>query len=109
MEKLSIKELQKIPGVGKRVAEDLYQMGYKSIESLKDQDPEIMYVIHNDLKGQVQDICMLYTFRCAVYFAETEEGKRDPDKLKWWNWMDSKKISSVQKDKQIRQTKLVHL
>jgi hypothetical protein len=31
----------------------------------------------------VQDKCLLYEFRCAVYFAE---GGRDQEKLKWWNW-----------------------
>jgi hypothetical protein len=109
MEKTSIKELQQIPGVGKAVALDLMAMGYTSIESLRGQDPEMMYVIHNDLRGQVQDICMLYTFRCAVYFAETEGKSRDPEKLKWWNWMDTKKVSSVQKDKEIRQRKPINL
>jgi hypothetical protein len=109
MEKSLIKELQTIPGVGKAVASDLYQMGYTSIQSLRGQDPELMYIMHNDLKGQVQDICMLYTFRCAVYFAETNEEERDPQKLKWWNWMDAQKVNSIMKDKEIRNKKLVNL
>jgi len=61
-----------------------------------------MYVKHNDLKKQVQDICMLYTFRCAVYFAETYGERQDPQKLKWWYWMDEKKVDSVTKDAEIR-------
>jgi hypothetical protein len=101
--KSSLKELQTIPGVGKAVAHDLYNLGYKSISELKDQDPEVIYVMHNNLRGQVQDICMLYTFRCAVYFANTQNKKQDPDKLKWWNWMDKKKVSSEEKDQEIRQ------
>lgn len=92
-----LKELQRIPGVGKAVANDLYEMGYTSIASLKNQDPEHMYVLHNEIKREVQDICMLYTFRCAVYFAETAAAKRDPKKLKWWYWMDKKKMSSTAK------------
>lgn len=98
----SIKELRKIPGVGKAVAEDLFSLGFKSILDLKGKDPEVMYILHNQKKGTVQDICMLYTFRCAVYFAETPKEKQNPEKLKWWNWMDKEKVSSEEKDFQIR-------
>ncbi len=100
--KTSLKELQKIPGVGKTVADDLYRMGFKSIPELKGQDPEHMYILHNDLRGAVQDICMLYTFRCAVYFANTPAQKQDKGKLKWWYWMDKKKVDSLTKDAEIR-------
>jgi hypothetical protein len=34
------------------------------------------------------DRCMLYVFRCAVYYAE---GGREPEKLRWWNWKDPQK------------------
>jgi hypothetical protein len=98
----SIKELRKIPGVGKAVAEDLFSLGFKSILDLKGKDPEVMYILHNQKKGTVQDICMLYTFRCAVYFAETPKEKQNPEKLKWWNWMDKEKVSSKEKDFQIQ-------
>jgi hypothetical protein len=98
----SLKELQKIPGVGKAVADDLYRLGFKTISSLKGQDPELLYVEHNDLKGAVQDICMLYTFRGAVYFANTQNQKQDPEKLKWWYWMDKVKVDSKTKDEQLR-------
>ena len=40
-------------------------------------------------QGQHVDRCMLYVFRCGVYFASHK--KHDPEKLKWWNWKDSKK------------------
>lgn len=98
----SIKELRKIPGVGKAVAEDLFNIGFKSILDLKGKDPEVMYILHNQKKGTVQDICMLYTFRCAVYFAETPKEKQNPEKLKWWNWMDKEKVSSKEKDFEIQ-------
>lgn len=80
----SIKDLRRIPGVGKAVANDLYELGFKSVDDLKGQHAEKLYVHHNDLKGEVQDICMLYTFRCAIYFAETPKPKQEPSKLKWW-------------------------
>ena len=99
----ALKELGKIPGVGKVVALDLWNMGYRSTNDLRREDPERMYVQHNDYKGGVQDICMLYTFRCAVYYANTIGERQDPNKLKWWYWMDEKKVDSKTKDKQIRQ------
>jgi len=101
----ALKELREIPGVGKAVALDLLNLGYRSITDLKGEDPEIMYVRLNDLKGKVQDICMLYTFRSAVYFADTIGQLQDPEKLKWWNWMDEQKADSKTKDAQIRKKK----
>jgi Pathogenicity locus len=100
-----LKQLRTIPGVGKAVASDLYNMGYRSVADLQGEDPDSMYVRHNDQKGHVQDICMLYTFRSAVYYADTFGGLQDPEKLKWWNWMDKQKVDSNTKDAQIRKKK----
>ena len=97
-----LKEFRKIPSVGKAVALDLWEMGFRSIAELKHQDPEILYVRHNDQKQMIQDICMLYTFRCIVYFANTYGQNQDPEKLKWWNWMDEHKMDSMSKDREIR-------
>ena len=81
-----LKELQKIPGVGKSIAGDLYDLGFRSIEELKMEDPNELYTRLCVLKGTRVDRCMLYVFRCAVYFAANE--KHDPELLKWWNWKD---------------------
>jgi len=101
----ALKELRQIPGIGKVIALDLWNLGYKSIDDLKGQDAEEIYIHHNDQRGQVQDICMLYTFRCAVYFANTYGDVQDPAKLKWWYWMDEEKTDSQTKDAQIRKRK----
>jgi len=79
----SIKELTVIPSIGKSIAEDLTNIGIYSVEDLKGKDPEKLYDQSNKYEGVVQDRCLLYTFRCAVYFAE---GGRESEKLKWWNW-----------------------
>lgn len=99
----SLKALQQIPGVGKTVANDLWRMGIRTVADLKGKSAEELYVLHNDERGQVQDICMLYTFRCAIYFANTVNKVRDPEKLKWWNWMDKVRVSSLEKDRIIRE------
>ena len=82
----AIKELSVIPGVGKSIANDLWNIGIQSIADLKYKDPQILYDMSNVYAGVKQDRCLLYVFRCAVYFAETPEKKQEPEKLKWWNW-----------------------
>ncbi|MFA6050924.1 MAG: helix-hairpin-helix domain-containing protein [Candidatus Paceibacterota bacterium] len=79
-----LKELQAIPSVGKSIAVCLYELGIRSISDLKNKDPEKLYKESNKIAGEKQDPCLLYTFRCAVYFAKTENP--DPKKLKWWYW-----------------------
>ncbi len=79
-------ELREIPGVGKVTEQDLIEMGYTTIESLKGEDPEFLYDRHCVLKGYQVDRCQLYVFRCAVYYSENEV--HDPEKLKWWYWKD---------------------
>ncbi len=80
-------ELQKIPGVGKTIAKDLWDLGIRSIPELKGKDPEQLYqalCLHQNCHV---DRCMLYVFRCAVYYASEKNPK--PELLKWWKWKDT--------------------
>jgi len=79
-----------IPGVGRSIAQDLFNIGIKEVDQLKGKDPEQLYQLSNEFAGIVQDRCLLYVFRCAVYFANTKGQKQDERKLKWWNWKDKK-------------------
>ncbi len=81
-----LKDLQIIPGVGPSIAKDLYDIGIRSVGDLKYKSPERLYEKSNTLVGTRQDPCLLYVFRCAVYYANTKH--HDPEKLKWWNWKD---------------------
>ncbi|MCE5249223.1 helix-hairpin-helix domain-containing protein [bacterium] len=76
-----------IPGIGKSMADDLRNIGINTVNDLKGKNPENLYELSNEYAGTIQDRCVLYAFRCAVYFAE---GGRDVEKLKWWNWKDKK-------------------
>jgi Pathogenicity locus len=80
-------ELQAIPGVGPSIAADLNEIGISSVAQLKRADPAGLYERVNEFKGVRQDRCLLYVFRCAVYYASRPV--HDPEKLKWWNWKDS--------------------
>lgn len=82
------KDLQRIPGVGPSIARDLVELGFTRVADLRDRNPEKLYERSNQLRGQRQDRCLLYVFRCAVYFAS--ETKHDRERLKWWNWSDAK-------------------
>jgi len=84
--KIVLKNLQIIPGIGPSIAADLYDLGIYSVADLKHQNPEKLFERSNRLVGAVQDRCLLYTFRCAVYFAS--HTKHDPELLKWWKWKD---------------------
>ncbi len=79
-------DLRSIPGVGKSIAEDLRNIGILTVADLKGKDPEKLYDLSNRFVGKRQDRCLLYVFRCAVYFAENKNP--DPEKLKWWSWKD---------------------
>lgn len=79
-------ELQRIPGVGPSIANDLRAIGVKRIVDLEGRSPQKLYERSNQLRGMTQDRCLLYVFRCAVYFAETP--KPNPKKLDWWAWKD---------------------
>ncbi len=86
----NIKGLTVIPGVGKSIAYDLWNIGIRKVSDLSGQNPDHLYDLSNAFNGKVQDRCLLYVFRCAVYYANTPGNEQDPEKLKWWNWKDSK-------------------
>ena len=78
--------LEVIPGVGPSIAQDLISMGITRVAELKGRSPEAMYDHLCELTNVRQDRCVLYVFRCAVYFASNTH--HQPEMLKWWNWMD---------------------
>lgn len=81
-----LKELQKLPNVGPAVAGDLLSLGIKTIDDLKDKDPQKLYERLEKLSGQHVDRCMLYVMRSLIYMAKT--GDRNPKRVLWWNFKD---------------------
>lgn len=79
-------DLRRIPGIGPSLAEDLRRLGFHRVSDLRQADPEAMYQRLCRLTGERQDPCVLYAFRCAVYFAS--RSRYQPELLKWWNWKD---------------------
>lgn len=80
------RDLRCIPGVEPSIAHDLYELGIRTVSDLRNKDPEELYEQSCHLAGVRIDRCLLYVYRCAVYFASHE--KHDSELLKWWNWKD---------------------
>ncbi len=93
--------LTDIPGVGASIASDLQSLGYSKPTDLRGEDPENMYERLMAQSGTHIDRCILYVFRCAVYYAQTDNPS--PDKLLWWNWKDDAKQQKNVKPSQIDQ------
>jgi hypothetical protein len=70
--------------VGPSLARDLRELGYRRVGDLAGENPEAMYERLGRLRAARQDPCVLYVFRCAVYFASTPHP--DPELLRWWAW-----------------------
>ena len=64
-------ELRKIPFIGPNIEQDLLNIGISRIADLKGKDPEELYRMDCEFKGRQEDLCQLYVFRMAVYYADT--------------------------------------
>jgi hypothetical protein len=84
----SLKGLQEIPGVGKSISQDLWELGIRRVSDLRGKDPEQLYAKRCEQVGVRIDPCLLYVFRGAVYYASRTH--HDPELLKWWNWKGRK-------------------
>jgi hypothetical protein len=82
-----LRELRRIPGVGPSIAQDIWNIGIRSVAELKGRDPDDLYAKSCDFAGCHIDRCLLYVYRCAVYFASNK--RHDSELLKWWKWSDA--------------------
>lgn len=86
-------ELEGVPGIGPSLAEDFRELGFRTVADLGRGDPEAMYESLRTLRGGTMDRCVLYAFRCAVYFASG--GRHDPEMLKWWNGKGDRRVTEA--------------
>ncbi|OGU69554.1 MAG: hypothetical protein A3H45_07855 [Ignavibacteria bacterium RIFCSPLOWO2_02_FULL_55_14] len=90
-DKTVLRELQTIPGIGPSIARDLVELGIRRVQDLRGKDPERLYRLLCRRQGLLMDRCLLYVFRCAVYYAETK--KAEARLLLWWNWKDTPSVA----------------
>jgi hypothetical protein len=88
---VALRALQKLPGVGPRVADDLWRLGLRTPEDLVGRDPDALYEQLCELQRTRVDRCMLYVFRCAVNYVTHRPS--DPELCKWWNWKDGGRVA----------------
>ncbi|MHC4657480.1 MAG: helix-hairpin-helix domain-containing protein [Planctomycetota bacterium] len=88
MKQSTLTKLEEIPGVGKSIAQDLRDIGIRSVNELKGKKADQLYKKLCDFKASPVDKCMLYVIRCAIYYASNTD--HNPGLLKWWNWKDKK-------------------
>lgn len=85
VEKINENPFTKNPRRRQNMAAHLESLGICCVEDLREKDPQELYD-RDCMAHGYQDRCVLYVYRCAVYFAQTPEP--DPEKCKWWNWKD---------------------
>ncbi len=78
--------LLKLPNVGPAVAEDLHNIGIRSLADLKGKNPDVIYAKLEKYEGHHVNRCMLYVIRSLVYMADKNEF--DPKKIAWWYFKD---------------------
>ncbi len=84
--KSAISNLQCIPSIGPKVGKMLVEIGISKVSDLRSQSPDELYEQVCAFRGELIDRCVLYHFRCAVYFATNEHHRTEL--LKWWSWKD---------------------
>jgi len=80
-------QLTSIPSIGKRGAVHLNNIGIFYVEDLIGANADDLYLKDSLFKGYQDDRCLLYQYRCAIYYANNKN--HDSDKLKWWSWKDN--------------------
>jgi len=78
--------LEKIPGVGPKLAKYFFEIGIKQVADFKHSNPEKLFFTLCAKQGKQVDRCVLHVLRLCKYFAENE--KPEKEKLKWWKWKD---------------------
>ena len=86
-------DLERIPGVGPSIAADLHGIGMTKVAQLRYADAQSLYDVVCKTTGKIHDRCLLYVFRCAVYYASNEI--HEAQKLKWWYWKQADRSTDI--------------
>lgn len=94
-ELVSLSEFQSLDSVGPASAEDLWQLGYRSLADLAGADPADMLRRMQELTGSRQDPCVEDVFRCAV--AQVQFPDLTVAQRQWWAWSDQRGLREVRR------------
>lgn len=79
-------DLMNIHNIGLRIKKMLLDIGIHTMSDLKNKVPERLYEEVCKNTGIIQDRCLLYVFRMAIYYVNNDV--HDEEKLKWNYWKD---------------------
>jgi hypothetical protein len=83
------RQLKDLSGVGPAMLSDLRILGIHSVNELALQDGKVLYDRLCQRTGNVQDICVLDVFRCAV--AQARDSELPIEQRNWWYWSAQRK------------------
>lgn len=92
-ELIALSQFQSLGSVGPSIAEDLWFLGYRGIDELRDANPSEMYQRLMFMRGETIDPCVEDVFRCAV--AQTIYPDLPRSFRQWWKWKDQRGQTSV--------------
>jgi len=85
---IALSQFQTLISVGPSLAQDLYDLGFCDLKSLKKANPHKMFEELSALRGTAIDPCVEDVFRCAV------EQMKNPNLSKelkqWWYWSNQR-------------------
>lgn len=82
----ALSDFQSIPSIGPKFAEDLVQLGYYSLEDLRDKEGALLFEELEQLCGVTIDPCVEDQFRLVIHYAN------DPSSSKqWWDFTEERK------------------
>jgi hypothetical protein len=80
----ALAQFQSLRSVGPSLAEDIYNLGFRSCASLAEADPAMMYSSLCRQVGARVDPCVEDVFRCAV--AQARDPSLPDEAQNWWYW-----------------------
>ncbi|HEY5109189.1 MAG TPA: helix-hairpin-helix domain-containing protein [Acidimicrobiales bacterium] len=90
VKRLGLDRLESLPGIGPSMADDLRRIGIDEPGQLRQAVPEDLFDRLQVIDGPT-DRCVLYAFRAAHHFVQSDGDVDDAELLDWWNWKDSKR------------------
>ncbi|RUT35745.1 DUF4332 domain-containing protein [Paenibacillus zeisoli] len=91
-------EFQSIPSIGPKFAEDLIQLGYYSLDELRDKEGAVLFEELEKLCGVTIDPCVEDQFRLVIHYAGYPNSSKQ-----WWDFTEErKKYRESSKDIQMK-------
>ena len=88
IELIVLSQFQSLNSVGPSLAQDLYDLGFRDINSLKTANPHQLFMNLEALRSKSIDPCVEDVFRCAV--AQAKNPKLPKELKQWWYWTEKR-------------------